>query len=194
MTPTNRWVAILAIGLTAAACARTDDADDAVVADTTNLVDPVRAGPSDAEIAHVAVTANTIDVDAGRLAKEKSKTKAVTDFADRMIQDHTGVNEQATALAGKLSLTPVDNATSQSLKTSADQTLEILRGKSGAEFDRAYLENEVAFHQTVLDAIDNTLIPNAQNAELKALLEQVRPAIAGHLEMARQFLAALPAQ
>lgn len=190
----DRWVAILAIALTATACAKTDDADDAVVHDTTAAVAPAPAAPTDAEIAHIAVTANTIDVDAGRLAKEKSTTKAVTDFADRMIQDHTGVNEQATALANKLSLTPADNATSQSLKASADQTLERLRGLDGAAFDRAYLDNEVAFHQTVLDALDNTLIPNTQNAELKAFLEQVRPAIAGHLEMARQTLAAFPAK
>lgn len=194
MTARNRWVGILAIGLTATACAKTDDADDATVQDTTAAVAPAPAGPSDAEIAHIAVTANTIDVDAGRQAKEKSTTKQVTDFADRMIQDHNGVNEQATALAQKLSLTPADNATSQSLKTSADQTASTLSGLSGAAFDRAYLENEIAFHQTVLDALDNTLIPNAQNAELKALLQQVRPAIAGHLEMARQTLAALPAQ
>ena len=88
--------------------------------------------------------------------------------------------------------TPADNATSQALESAADATTVRLQGLSGAEFDRAYIDNEVAFHQQVLDAIDTTLLPHAQNAELKSLIEQVRPAIAGHLEMARQVQTSLP--
>ena len=50
---------------------------------------------------------------------------------------------------------------------------------------------QVEYHQAVLDAVDKTLIPNAQNAELKALLVKVRPAFVAHLELAKKVQAAL---
>ena len=178
-----------------AACAKTDEtAEQGAVQDTAAAVAPAPAapaGPSDAEIAHIVVTANTIDIDVGQVAKSTSKNAQVTEFAQRMITDHTGVNEQAGALAQRLNLTPVDNATSQSLTTSANQSLANLKNLTGAAFDRAYIANEVTYHQQVLDAIDNTLIPNAQNADLKALLEQSRPAFAAHIDMAKKIQASL---
>jgi putative membrane protein len=169
-------------------CADADTEDDAAVQDTAAQTAPApaaAAAPSDPEIAHIVVTANTIDIEAGQLAKGKAANREVKAFAEQMITDHTGVNKLATDLAKRLNVTPADNSTSQSLKSSANEATQSLQGKTGAEFDRAYMEREVAFHQQVLDALDQTLIPGAQNAELKALLEQTRPAIAGHLEMAR---------
>ena len=185
---------LLVGGIFVTACAPSDSGEGEIIEDTTAVDAAVPAGPTDAEIAHIVVTANTIDIDAGRLAKEKGSSEEVIAFGDRMITDHTAVNEQASALAGRLNLTPADNATSQSLKASADQAMSDLHAASGADFDRAYLEREVAFHQQVLDAIDNTLLPNAQNADLRALLEQTRPAIASHLEMAKQLQSGLPAE
>ena len=149
--------------------------------------------PSDAQIAHIAVTANSIDSAAGVLAKSKAQSKAVKDFAQTMITDHTQVNKQAVALATKLGVTPEDNDVSRQLQTGATQSQTDLQGKSGAEFDKAYIANEVAYHQEVLDALDKTLIPDAQNAELKALLEKVRPAIAAHLERAKGIQSSLGA-
>jgi putative membrane protein len=188
-------VALLGGGLLIG-CAKAEDADDGAVQDTatqTTTPAPAPAGPSDAEIAHIVVTANTIDIDAGKLAKEKSKNAEVKAFADKMIAEHTGSNQQASDLAGRLNVTPADNATSQALSSGATTTMETLRGKSGADFDRAYVDNEVAFHQQVLDAIDQTLIPSAQNADLKSLLQQTRPVIAGHLDMAKRIQSSLPA-
>lgn len=97
------------------------------------------------------------------------------------------MNEQAAALAQKLGVTPTDNAVSQQLKTEAEAAKADLAGKSGAEYDRAYITREVAYHQAVLNALDQTLIPGTQNAELKALLEKVRPAFVAHLQMAQQL-------
>ena len=181
-------VSIAIIGAAVIGCAKTETDDDAAIQDTaaTNSA-TAPAGPSDAEIAHIVVTANTIDVEAGRLAKDKARNQEVVQFGNRMITDHTAVNEQASQLASRLNLTPADNSTSQSLKSSADQTMQDLQGKSGADFDRAYIEHEVTYHEQVLDAIDNTLIPNAKNADVRALLEQTRPAIVAHLEMARKI-------
>lgn len=151
------------------------------------------AKPSDAAIADIALTANSIDSTAGELAKTKAQSKAVKDFAQTMVTDHAAVNAQAVALATKLGVTPEDNSVSQQLKTGAQESQTTLQGLSGADFDKAYMDHEVAYHQAVLDALDNTLIPDSQNAELKALLVKVRPAFAAHLERAKGIRASLGA-
>jgi putative membrane protein len=148
--------------------------------------------PNDAEIASIVVTANQVDIDAGKLAQSKSTNKEVKAFAERMVVDHTGVNKSATELATKLKVTPQDNATSQSLKSGGDKNVSTLKGLKGAAFDKAYIDHEVAYHQQVLDALDKTLIPSASNAELKALLVKVRPAFVAHLEHAKKIASSVP--
>ena len=148
---------------------------------------------SDPEVAHVAVTANSIDIDAGKFAQTRTKNPAVHQFAATMITDHSAVNAQAAALAKKLGVTPADNAVSQSLMTGAAQAHEDLESLKGAAFDRAYIAREVAYHQAVLDALDKLLIPTTENADLKKLLQDVRPAIAAHLEHAKRIQAELGA-
>lgn len=149
------------------------------------------AGPTDPQIAAIVVTANQVDIDAGMLAKQKSHNKDVQDFAQRMITDHTGVNKSATDLVKKLHVTPESNPTSDSLKQGGDTNLANLKQLDGHAFDKAYIDHEVAYHQAVLNAVDETLIPNAQNAELKALLVKVRPAFVAHLEHAKKLQASL---
>jgi putative membrane protein len=149
------------------------------------------AGPTDPQIAAIVVTANHVDIDAGKLAESKTKSKDVKAFAQRMVTDHSGVNEAATDLVHKLGVAPEDNPTSQSLKQGGDANLANLKTLRGAEFDRAYIEHEVTYHESVLDTLDKTLIPDAQNAELKALLVKVRPAFVAHLAHAKHLQAAL---
>jgi len=146
---------------------------------------------TDAQIASIVVTANQVDIDAGELAASKATNPEVKKFGQQMVADHTGVNKQATALVTKLKVTPEDNPTSQSLKTDGDKNLANLKGLTGAEFDKAYIDNEVTYHQAVIDALDKTLIPSAQNAELKALLVKVRPAFVAHLEHAKMIQSSL---
>jgi putative membrane protein len=145
------------------------------------------AAPTDPQIAAIVVTANQVDIDAGELARSQSKNKEVAAFASQMATDHSGVNKAATTLVTKLNVTPEDNATSASLKRGGDANLQHLKTLKGAAFDRAYIDNEVTYHQNVLDAIDHTLIPSAKNAELKALLVKVRPAFEAHLAHAKQI-------
>jgi putative membrane protein len=147
--------------------------------------------PNDAQIASIVVTANQVDIDAGKLAESKATNADVKAFAKQMVTDHTGVNKQATALVTKLKVTPQDNPTSQSLKKAGEENVAHLKTLSGAAFDKAYIDHEVAYHQQVLDAVDNTLIPNAKNAELKALIEKVRPAFVAHLAHAKQIQSSL---
>lgn len=205
MSPMNSYArgarrssALLVVILFSAACkpggdAATDTA--AVAAPATPAASPAAAPAlNDAQIAHVAVTANSIDSAAGELARTKGQHAQVKSFAQTMIRDHGAVNKQAVALAQKLGVTPEDNDVSRSLQQGAQTARADLEGRSGADFDRAYTAREVEYHQAVLDALDQTLVPGAQNAELKALLTAVRPNFAQHLELARQTQRAVGTQ
>jgi putative membrane protein len=148
-------------------------------------------GVTDAQIAAIVVTANQVDIDAGKLAETASTNPEVKAFGTQMVTDHTGVNKSATALVTKLKVTPEDNPTSKSLKADGEKNIARLKTLKGAAFDKAYIDNEVAYHQQVIDALDKTLIPNATNAELKALLVKVRPAFVAHLEHAKKLQSSL---
>ena len=148
-------------------------------------------GPSDPQIAGIVVTANQIDIDAGKLARSKSKNKEVQAFAQRMITDHGAVNKQAVALAKKLGVKPEDNDTSKALKKGASENVANLKKLKDGQFDKAYIDHEVAYHQQVLDAVDKVLIPSTQNQELKDLITKVRPAFVAHLEHAKHVQADL---
>lgn len=139
---------------------------------------------SDAEVAHVAVVANQIDISYAELAKEKSQDAEILKFAETMTNDHNAVINQASALVKKLSVTPKENAVSQKLLADADQTKKTLKTKSGKAFNKAYIDNEVAYHKAVISAVEGLLIPEAENAELKALLQNVVPALKTHLQHA----------
>lgn len=151
---------------------------------------PAQAAPtklSDPEVAHVAVTANQIDIDLAKLAKSRTANHDVKQFATTMITDHGAVIAKATELAKKLGVTPADNAVSQSLLKGAAEARASIEPLKGKAFDKAYIDREVGYHQAVLDALDQLLIPSASNAELKQLLVDVRPAIATHLEHAKRL-------
>ena len=156
-----------------------------------SLSSHAQPGPSDPQIAQIVVTANQVDVDAGKLAAARSTSKDVKQFARQMITDHTAVNKQAVALVTRLQVKPEPSDTSRGLQQGGDDNVAKLKTLKGAQFDKAYVEQEVAYHQAVLDAIDKVLLPSARNAELKALIAKVRPAIAAHLEHARHLQARL---
>ena len=146
---------------------------------------------TDPQIASIVVTANQVDIDAGMFAAAHSGNAEVKAFGQMMVKDHTGVNKSAADLVTRLKVTPQDNPTSQSLKAGGEMNVAHLKTLSGAAFDKAYVEHEVAYHQQVLDAVDKTLIPGASNAELKALLVKVRPAFVAHLHHAEMLRDAL---
>jgi putative membrane protein len=149
------------------------------------------AAPNDAQIAGIVVAANTVDIDAGKLAEQKSGDEKVKQFARQMVTDHTGVNKQASALVEKLKVKPEESATSKSLKDAGASSMNKLKALKGHDFDKAYVDNEASYHQTVIDALDSTLIPSAKNSELKDLLVKVRPAFVAHLEHAKQIQASM---
>lgn len=149
------------------------------------------AAPTDPQIAAIVVAANQVDIDAGKLAEHRAHSRAVKAFAKRMVTDHTDVNRSAVALVHELHVTPESNPTSESLTQGGEENLAKLRKLRGAAFDKAYIDHEVSYHESVLDAMDKVLIPNAQNPRLKALLVKVRPLFADHLEHAKRIQASL---
>ena len=116
--------------------------------------------------------------------REKSRSRwqqnaDVKAFGEQMIADHTGVNKTAQALVTKLKVSPEESATSQSLKKGGEDNLKNLRPLKGADFDRAYIDHEVTYHQNVIDALDNTLIPNAKNRGTQSVAGQHPSGIRG---------------
>jgi putative membrane protein len=149
------------------------------------------AKPNDAQIAHIAYTAGQIDIKAAKLALQKSKNKEVRAFAQDMLRDHTAVNQKALALVKKLKVTPEDNATSKSLSQQAQGTESSLKKLNGPAFDKAYADNEVEYHKTVNGALEGTLIPSANNPELKELLQTGLKIFQGHQQHAEQVAKSL---
>ena len=138
------------------------------------IADIVSAGEdplSDAQIAHIAYTAGQLDIAAAEQAVAKASDPQVKAFAETMIRDHRAVNEKALALVERLGVTPAANAISASLTEAAATASEKHAALAGTAFDRAYVENEVAYHRQVNDALRTLLIPGARNPELRALLE-----------------------
>ena len=149
------------------------------------------AKPTDPQIAHIAYTAGVIDITAAKQALEKSENKAVKAFAADMVRDHEAVNDKALALVKKLKVTPEDNDTSRTLSKNAAAKLKELAALKGAAFDKAYIDNEVAYHKAVDSALETLLIPAASNAELKSLLQTGLKIFQGHEQHAEHVAAEL---
>lgn len=144
---------------------------------------------SDANIAAMVLASNNTDISYARLVPPRAQRDDVKKFAERMLTDHTGVNALVTQLLAKLDLAPQDNAISLDMRDESADKRDLMRELSGFAFDSTYMENEVAYHQKFLASIDDQMLPAARNAELRALLSAVRPAVAAHLAHAEQVRA-----
>ena len=147
--------------------------------------------PTDPQIADIAYTAGQIDIEQAIDALKKAHNKAVRSFAEEMIRDHLAVNNKVLVLCDKLKVTPEENDTSRTMYREASRKREELRALSGAAFDKAYAENEVAYHEAVNGALESTLIPAAQNGQLKSLLETGLKLFKEHKKHAEQLEAEL---
>ena len=143
--------------------------------------------PSDPQIVQIVQTANQIDIAQARLALKKSNNSQVKDFANQMITDHQALSKSVADLAKKLNVTPQESDTSKQLKQQADDESKKLKTLKGADFDKEYVSHEIAYHQAVIDAASNVLIPNAKNAELKSALQGAAPLLQGHKEHAQHL-------
>lgn len=142
--------------------------------------------PTDPQIVGIVTAADQIDINYAKLAMSKTRNKQIRDFAQQMITDHSSVQKSVNDLATKLNVTPADSQTSDSLNAQAQQTMQKLQGLKGKAFEKAYIDNEVAYHQAVINATKTVLIPSAQNAELKSALQGATPLFEGHLQHAER--------
>ena len=152
---------------------------------------PPAGGLTDPQIAAIVVAANQVDIDAGNLALKKTKSEDVKKFAQQMVTDHTAVNKAAVDLVTKLNVTPEENDASKGLTSGGADNRAKLEKLDGKDFDKAYVDNEVAYHQAVVDTIAQKLIPSATNADLKNTLISVQPTIEEHLKHAQMLQAQL---
>ena len=138
----------------------------------------------DATILAIFDQANAADIVTGRLGAKYGASEEVRALGRMVASDHTAVQQMGRDLALKLKIvpTPPDNDTS-----AADlaRAVALPQSKTGAEFDKAYLHYEVAFHQSVVDAIKGTLLPAIKNDELKNLMKSVLPGFEQHLAATR---------
>jgi len=195
--PFRSLFALAASALLVSSCARHNESAENASNSTNNAPPAATQAASttpltDANIAQIVLTANEGDIENAKYALRKTQSDAVKAFANQMITDHTSLNQQAKDLATRLNLTPEKNDTSHQLEESVETTRKGLDDKKGADFDKAYIDNEVTLHQNVLDMLDKTLIPGASNADLKSLLEKARPTIQAHLDHAKHVQSTLP--
>jgi putative membrane protein len=145
----------------------------------------VKTALSDAEIAAIAGTANQIEIDQAKIAKAQSKNKDVQAFAAMMIKDHQKAGSDAKALLQKIDIKPEDSDATSEMLADNVTTSTRLSGLTGPDFDRFYVNTQIDEHQKVLDDLDQMLIPGAENAQLKSMLESIRPVVADHLAAAQ---------
>ncbi|HEY5086071.1 MAG TPA: DUF4142 domain-containing protein [Gemmatimonadaceae bacterium] len=145
------------------------------------------AALDDPTIVAIFDAANTWDIQLGHLALRKSHNKDVRTFADMMVRDHTAARQLGRNLAQKLHVTPTPPGPDFALAKDHAAILKTLNGLSGAAFDKAYIDHEVWYHQAVIDAVTNTLLPATQNPELKDLEIKVAPNFQAHLAAAKNL-------
>jgi putative membrane protein len=161
----------------------------ASVGDTTAVATDTLAQPSaspdltDANIVALLDHANEADSSAGALASKKATNAQVKKFAKMMMADHHQLRKQGAELAKKLSLTPEPPANDPVTPLAQQETAALEAAQKGPDFDRTYIQQEIAAHRAVLDLADQAH-DSADNAELKALIEQARPLIENHLKQA----------
>jgi len=145
------------------------------------------ADMSDAQIAAITSMANKAEIDTSKLALSKTKNADVKRFAEMMVKDHSAAEDKAKTLLQKLDVSPEEGDMSRQMKTELDTTSQKLQGLTGAEFDKAYIADQVKAHQNVLDHLDKHLITSADSPELKSHLDSFRKTIAAHLDEAKKI-------
>ena len=180
------FFALAALSLVAASCSKKESNETSSAESTAT---PTAQAPAltDGNIIAIFVAANDADIKNGQQAMSKSKNSQVKTFADRMIKDHGAAKKEAQDLAGRVNISAEDNDASRQLMSDTDAMRDSLGKMSGLQYDKNYVDDEVAIHEKVLDTLDNTLIPNAQNPDLKTLLTQARDIVKSHLDHAKSL-------
>ena len=147
---------------------------------------------SEAEMAKILLVANDAEIDAAKLAKKKTDNPAIKTFSEHMISAHKENNKNAKDVAKDANIKPVKNEMAKSLEDDADMKLAELKKLKGPSFDSAYLNQQIAMHETLLKTIDEKFIPAAKSPEWKSFLEKTRVHVSSHIDEAKLILSKRP--
>jgi putative membrane protein len=163
----------------------------AISAHAAPPADPPATPLSDAEVLGLLATANDAEINAGQVAITKGQKQEVKDFGLKMVTDHTANNIKIKETELKSTISRIDSDASRELKKNADAAIDGLKNAKDADFDKTYIDGQVMMHQELLTSLDTSLIPNAQNADVKAYLTDTRAAVEAHLKEAQAIQASL---
>jgi putative membrane protein len=170
---------LASLTLVAVAAARRSEPPDAVqVVAAQTLDDPTIVAIFDA--------ANTADIETGELAMRRGQSEEVREFGAMLARDHKFVRQQGRDLAKKLGVIPTPPADDAGAKAHV-AAMAKLRAVRDADFDHAFLQHEVAFHKSVIEAVKTTLLPAIRNAEVKDLVTKIAPAFQTHMKAAENL-------
>lgn len=138
-------------------------------------------------ILEALIVVNTSEIDAAKLAQQKSTNADVKSFAEAMDKEHSQNLQDTKDLGAKLNVTPAATDKTNKLKERADAQLKRLEALNGKNFDVAYADAMVKDHEAALKLIDDKLLPNAKNPVVVDHLKATREAVAKHLQMAQEL-------
>jgi putative membrane protein len=121
------------------------------------------------------------EVEMGRVATKNAKSPDVKNFGQRMIDDHTKVNQELTQLASSKGITPP-----KELDAKNRATMESLSKLTGAQFDKEYMSHMVADHEKDVAAFQKQA-SQAKDPELKAFASKTLPTLEEHLQLAKSI-------
>jgi putative membrane protein len=142
---------------------------------------------TDPEIVAFTTEAHYAEIALAEIAKRKAVDKDVKDYAAMMLTQHRDADTREKSATQKAKIAAAESDASVKLATDMQASLDAIKSRTGKDFDRAYINAQVSSHQSLLDAIDNKLLPSAQSSELKALLTQLRTQVAMHLSKAQEI-------
>lgn len=143
--------------------------------------------PSDGQVVEIMLALHQGEIDTNSIVAERTSTEAVLEFSARMVEDHTGALGQVRALGIPLA----GHTLTDEIDATVRETIAALALYVGESYDREHMDSQIRLHEFGLMALDEYLIPGAQDRQLRALLEQHRILIEAHLERARVVRAGL---
>ncbi len=187
---TTRLVGVIAIGAFAAACApQAEDGVDTLATTppataTTPTTGDMSGGWTDANVVDVLTVANQGEVDYSQLGVDKATNASVKEFAQMMVKDHSTMLTSVKDLSTRLNVTPASNDKANDLKEENTKDVNDLNAKTGNDFDKEFMDEQIDMHQETLDLLTD-LDGRTTNADLKAAIAEARPKVQAHLDQAK---------
>ena len=185
---TKRILSLLMLALIITACASRENES---APEASSAASTTAAPMNDAEIVNLLMTVNTEEMNLAKLGKKQAQNKRVREFAAHMMNRHAKNNDEATKLRDREQIKLSETTPSNRVKIVTEESIELMKKMKGKDFDRAYMEVQVDLHQKTLEKLETSLIPNAQNMELKTMLQKTKGEVEQHLQMAQTLQSAV---